>query len=88
MSYGIGRRHGLDLALLWLWPAGVALIRPLAWAPPHATGAAIKSKEKKKNPKNKNKQTNHTFLPKLTPQCLVFNFGLTEVIILIKSSGS
>ena len=30
-----------DLALLWLWhrPAATAPIRPLAWEPPHATGA-------------------------------------------------
>ena len=40
-----------DPVLLWLWcrPAAVALIGPLAWEPPYATGAALK---------NKNKQTN------------------------------
>ena len=27
---------------LWLWPAAVAPIRPLAWEPPHATGVALK----------------------------------------------
>ena len=44
MSCGVGRRCGLDLALLWLWhrPAAVALIRPLAWEPLYATGAALK----------------------------------------------
>ena len=38
MSYGVGRRRGLDSALLWLWcrltatgPTG-----PLAWEPPYA----------------------------------------------------
>ena len=31
MSCGTGRRHGSDLALLWLWPVAVALIQPLAW---------------------------------------------------------
>ena len=31
---------------LWLWPAAAALIRPLAWKPPHATGAALKRKKK------------------------------------------
>ena len=33
MSYGVGRRCGLDLMWLWLWyqPAAVALIQPLAW---------------------------------------------------------
>ena len=38
-----------DLALLWLWrrPAAAALIRPLAWEPPYAAGAALKRPEKK-----------------------------------------
>ena len=33
-----------DLPLLWLWcrPAAIALIRPLAWEPPYAVGAARK----------------------------------------------
>ena len=50
MSGGIGRRRGLDPMLLWLWwrPAAVAPIRRLAWEPPYATGAALKSKKKKK----------------------------------------
>ena len=44
MSCGVGRRHGLDPAWLWLWwrPAATALIRPLAWEHPYATGAALK----------------------------------------------
>ena len=35
-----------DPALLWLWwrPAAVALIKPLAWEPPYATGGALQSK--------------------------------------------
>ena len=50
MSYGVGLRHGSDLALLWLWcrPAFEALIRTLAWDPPYAAGAALK-RQKKKN---------------------------------------
>ena len=38
-----------DLALLWFWhrPAAVAPIRPLAWEPPYAMGAALKSKKRK-----------------------------------------
>ena len=34
----------MDLVLLWLWrrPAATAPIRPLAWEPPHAIGAALK----------------------------------------------
>ena len=50
MSCGVGRRCGLDPTLLWLWyrPAAVASIRPLAWELPYVTGAALKSKKKKK----------------------------------------
>ena len=48
VSCGVGRKHGWDLVLLWLWhrPAATALIGPLAWEPPYATGAAL---EKAKN---------------------------------------
>ena len=44
-----GCRHDLDPALLWLWcrPAAAAPIRPLAWEPPYATGAALKKKKTK-----------------------------------------
>ena len=42
MSCGVGQRLSLDLVLLWLWRrlAASALIRPLVWEPPYATGAA------------------------------------------------
>ena len=38
---GVGRRRGLDPALLWLWPrpAATAPIPPLAWEPPYTAGA-------------------------------------------------
>ena len=51
MSCGVGCKRDSDLAWLWLWrrPAAVVLIRPLAWEPPYATGAALKSKKKKKD---------------------------------------
>ena len=50
MSCGVGRRCGLDPALLWLWHrlAAAYLIRPLAWEPPYAMGAALKKDKKKK----------------------------------------
>ena len=50
MSRGVGHRGGSDMALLWLWhrPAAIALIRPLAWEPACAAGAALKSKKKEK----------------------------------------
>ena len=49
MSCGVGCTRGSDPTLLWLWrrPAAVALIRPLAWEPPYAIGAALKKKKKK-----------------------------------------
>ena len=52
MSCGVDCRRGLDPALLWLWRrlAATAPIRPLAWEPPYATGAA---QEKSKRQKNK-----------------------------------
>ena len=50
MSCVVGHRHGSDLVLLWLWrrPAAEALIRPLAWDPSYAAGAALKKLKKKK----------------------------------------
>ena len=50
MSCGVGPRCGSDPALLWLWrrPAATAPIRPRAWEPPYAEGAALK-KSKKEN---------------------------------------
>ena len=44
---------------LWLWrrPAPTALIRPLAWEPPHAAGAALeKAKRQKKKKPQKTKK--------------------------------
>ena len=51
MSCSIGHSRGLDLVLLWLWsrPATVAPIRPLAWEPPYAAGAALKRQKKERN---------------------------------------
>ena len=42
-----------DPAWLWLWhrPVAIAPIRPLAWEPPYATGAALKDKKTKKKKK-------------------------------------
>ena len=55
MSCDVGRRCGLDPVLLWLWhrPAATALIRPLAWEPPYATGAGLENTKKKKKKKKK-----------------------------------
>ena len=53
MSCGVGCRHSLDLALLWLWrrPAAVALIGTLAWETPCTADVALKRKKKKKKKK-------------------------------------
>ena len=42
VSCGVGCRRGSDPTLLWLWrrPVATAPIRPLAWEPPYAAGAA------------------------------------------------
>ena len=50
MTCGVGFGCSSDLVLLWLWPspAAAASIRPLAWEPPYATGAALKSKQTNK----------------------------------------
>ena len=48
LSCGVGRRCGSDPTLLWLWCRLVAVtpIRPVAWEPPYAASAALKSKNK------------------------------------------
>ena len=59
MSCGVGRRLSSDPALLWLWhrPAATAPIKPLAWEPPYAPGAALeKTKRQKKERKKKKKK--------------------------------
>ena len=50
MSYGVGHRRDLDPTLLWLLcrPAATALIRPLAWGPPHATEAPLEMAKRQK----------------------------------------
>ena len=51
MSGGVGRRHGLDPTLLWLWwrlAATATIIQPLALEPPYAVDATLKRQKKKK----------------------------------------
>jgi len=48
VSCGVRHRLDSDLLLLWCRPAAKAPIRPLAWELLCATGAAVKSKKKKK----------------------------------------
>ena len=58
MSCGVGCRHGLDPVFLRLWYrlAAVAPITPLAWEPPYAVTAALKSKRKKEGRKEGRKE--------------------------------
>ena len=58
MSCGVGCRHGSDPALLWLWrrPVATAPVRPLAWEPPYAAGAAQKNSKKTKQTNKQKKQ--------------------------------
>ena len=53
----------MDLVLLWLWQrlVAAALIRPLAWEPLYAEGAALTS-QKKIQTKNKQKQKPNLFV--------------------------
>ena len=57
-----GRRRGLGPALLWRRPAATALVRPLAWEPPYALGAALEKakRKKKKNPQVSASLSNNT----------------------------
>ena len=58
MSCGVGHRRSSDPVSLWLWRrlVATALIRPLGWEPPCATGAAQekakRQKKKERNPAN------------------------------------
>ena len=50
VSCGVDRRCGLEscIAGLWCRPVATALIGPLSWEPPYASGAAFKKQKKKK----------------------------------------
>ena len=51
MSCGVSSRYDVDPTLLWLW-CRPAPVECLAWEPPYAVGAALKSKKKKKERKH------------------------------------
>ena len=67
MSCGVGRRRGLDPALLWLWYRLVATapIRPLAGEPPYAAAVALEKTKRQKDKKKKKKKESS-----LTIQCI------------------
>ena len=70
MSCGVGQRHRLDAALLWLWcrPAAVAPIHPVAWERPYAAGAALKRQ------KQRNKQMQHGMPVRYRSRLVVLHF--------------
>ena len=53
----VGCRYGWNPMLLWLWPAAIAPVQPLAWKLPHAAGVALKSEKKKKKKYEKRTKT-------------------------------
>ena len=62
MSCGVGRKHGSDPVLLWLWrrPVATAPVGPLAWESPYAAGAAQEiAKRQKKRKKKDTEELNH-----------------------------
>ena len=58
MSCGLGHRCGSGPELLWLWCrlAPVALIRPLAWEPLYAAGAALEKTKKEREREKERKK--------------------------------
>jgi len=73
MSCGVGRRPGLDPALLWLWrrPVATAPIGPLAWEPPYAMGAALKQNKTKQKKTKQNKKINGKFTKIKMGNCFI-----------------
>ena len=67
MSCGVGRRHGSDPSLLWLWcrPAATAPIEPLAWEPPYAAEAAQEIATTTTTKDKKDKKTKKKLNPSL-----------------------
>ena len=73
MSYGVGCRRSSDSALLWLWHRllAAAPIRPLAWEPPYATGAAPEKTKKKKRIPAQMYRASHNFISLAFPISLI-----------------
>ena len=81
MNCGVDCRRGSDPALLWLRPRpeATAPIRPLAWKPPYAMGAAL---EKVKRPKKKKKERFDCYVFQHVPPWVypVWDFSLPELV--------
>ena len=79
MSCAVGHRHSSDLVLLWPWcrPVATAPIRPLAWAPPHATGAALKGQKTKKKKERKKEREKEMTNYKLNTLLIMVTYALS-----------
>ena len=82
MSCGVGRRHGLDSVLLWLWRRPVAMtpIQPLAWELQYTVGVALKRQKTKEKKRVKEEMStlpaSTSHLPCLVARmCLGFSAG-------------
>ena len=64
----VGHRRGSDSAWLWLWcrPVAIALIRPLTWGPPYATGVALEKAKRQTNKQENKKKPKQTKKPHKT----------------------
>ena len=80
MRCGVGCIRSSDLAFLWLWlwcrPLATALIRPLAWEPPHASGMALEKTKKKDKKKKKKEKRMYTCMSEWVT--LLYGRQLTE----------
>ena len=61
MSWGVGHRCGLDLALLWLWrrPEATAPIGPVSWHTSICHRCGHKKRKKKKKKKERKKKEDY-----------------------------
>ena len=84
MSSGVGGRRGWDPALLWLLRSLVttALIRPLAWEPPYAAGAAQEIPKRQKKKKEQIKKKKEIFPFSFLVLCIWF---LSQILLRILS---
>ena len=92
MSCGVGGRRGSDLVLPWLWyrPATTAPIRPLAWEPPYAMGAALKIQKTKNKIETENSKNIRTMLGfmSLCLSVIILLFTLLQTTFLFASLHS
>ena len=82
MGCGVGRRRGLDLALLWLWCrlAAVAPIGSLAWEPPYAASVALKGQKTKTNKQKISLKTELFYL-------VLYNFYNMDLPLILGLAG-